>query len=245
MDLFLNTGKLGRFSARLPDHLGGNRMIGGVPAVAGKQPHGGFPAQTAIVLAQRFEQIRAQHHIAIPAAFAALHVNYVAATVYIRDLQPGEFGAPEACRIEGHEQSALKGRGRGFDETVDFLSAEDGRKMDHLLRVRRQIRTPRLLQRPDVEETDSAQMLDDGVGLKLSFAEQIRLVLADVIRPELIRRAVEVARILVDSPEISSRCAGGVVSTLEFFEHQLLEMGHRDLLVTAPYRDSETAAVHP
>ena len=114
--------------------------------------------------------------------------------------------------------------------------------MNYLLRVRRQVGAPRLLQRPDVEEPDPAQVLDDGVGLKLSFAEQIRLVLANVIRPELVGRAVEVARILVDGPEISSRCAGGVVSTLEFFEHQLLEMGHRDLLVTAPYRDLPNAA---
>ena len=80
-------------------------------------------------------------------------------------------------------------------------------------------------------------MLDNGVGLKLSFAEQIRLVLADVIRPELVGRTVEVTRIFVDGPEISARCAGGVVSTLELLEHQLLEMGHTDLLVTAPYRD--------
>jgi hypothetical protein len=180
--------------------------------------------------------------VAIPAAFAALDVNYVAAAVYIRDLQPGEFGASEACGIEGHEQSALKRRGRGFDETVNFLSAEDGRKMNHLLRVRRQVGAPRLLQRPDVEETDPTQVLDNGVGLKLSFAEQICLVLADVIRPELVGGTIEVARILVDGPEISSRCAGGVVSTLEFFEHQLLEMGHRDLLVTAPYRDLPNAA---
>ena len=43
---------------------------------------------------------------------------------------------------------------------------------------------------------------------------------------------------------ISARGAGCVVSTLEFFEHQLSKMGHRDLLVTAPYRDSARAADH-
>jgi hypothetical protein len=43
-----------------------------------------------------------------------------------------------------------------------------------------------LLQRPDVEEPDSAEMLNDGVGLELSLTEQIRLVLADMIRPELV-----------------------------------------------------------
>jgi hypothetical protein len=67
-------------------------------------------------------------------------------------------------------------------------------------------------------------VLDDGVGLKLSFAEQIRMVLADVFRPELIRRAVEVARKLGNRPEISVRSARGGVSTLEFLDHQLLQM---------------------
>jgi hypothetical protein len=44
-----------RFSAGRPDDLGGDRMIGGVPAVAGEQPHGGFTPETAPVLAQGFE----------------------------------------------------------------------------------------------------------------------------------------------------------------------------------------------
>ena len=53
----------------------------------------------------------------------------------------------------------------------------------------------------------------------------------------LVGRTVEVMRELIDSPG-----AGCVVSTLEFFEHQLSKMGHRDLLVTAPYRDSAAVA---
>jgi hypothetical protein len=149
-------------------------------------------------------------------------MNYVAAAVDICDLQPGQFGAPETCGIEGHEQSSLEGRGRGFDETVDFLPAQDGGEMDHFLWVRSQVGAPGLFQRPDVEEPDAAEMLDDGVGLQLSFAEEIRLILADVIRPELVGRAVEVTGILFDRPEISACCAGCVVSTLEFLEHQLL-----------------------
>jgi hypothetical protein len=40
-----------------------------------------------------------------------------------------------------------------------------------------------LLEWPDVEEADSAEVLDDSVGVILPFEEQIRLVLADVFRP--------------------------------------------------------------
>ena len=81
-------------------------------------------------------------------------------------------------------------------------------------------------------------MLDNRVGIELSFAEQIRLVLADVIRPELVRSAVEISREFVNGTQITARRAGRVVSTLEFLEHQLSKMGHRDLLMTAQYRDS-------
>ena len=146
--------RCGRFSAGRPDDLGGDRMIGGVPAVAGKQPHGGFPPETAPVLAQGFEQILAEHDVAIFPALAALHVDHVARTVDIGDLQAGQFGATETCGIQRHQQSALERRRGGFDKTVDFLPAENGRQMQHLLRIRRQVRAPRLLQRPDVEEPE-------------------------------------------------------------------------------------------
>jgi len=244
MDFLADTGALGRFSAGVPDDLRGNRMIGSVPAVAREQPDIGFTPQAPEVLAQGFEQIPAEHDIAIFAALAALDVDHVARTVDVGDLQAGQFGAPEACGIKRHQQSALERRGGGFDETVDFLPAEDGRQMNHLLWIGRQVRAPRLLQSLDVEETDSAEMLDNGVGLKLSFAEQIRLVMADVVRPELVGRAVEVAREFFNGTKIRAYRAGCVISTLEFLEHQLSEMGHRDLLVTAPYRDLSHAA-HP
>jgi hypothetical protein len=87
-------------------------------------------------------------------------------------------------------------------------------------------------------------MLDNRVRVELPFPEQIRLILADVIRPQLVGRTVEVSRELVYGPEINARGTGCVVSTLEFFEHQFSKMGHRDLLVTATYRDSAPAADH-
>src|SRR5258708_37244106 len=41
MNFLADAGALGRFFAGSPDDLGGNRMIGGVPAVVGGQPRGG------------------------------------------------------------------------------------------------------------------------------------------------------------------------------------------------------------
>src|ERR1700720_919045 len=47
MDFLTDAGALGRVSAGQPDDLGADRMIGGVPAVAGEQPDGGFSPQGA------------------------------------------------------------------------------------------------------------------------------------------------------------------------------------------------------
>ena len=84
-------------------------------------------------------------------------------------------------------------------------------------------------------------MLDNGVGVILPFTEQICLVLADVIWSQLVGTTVELSRKLVNGSEISADGAGSVISTLEFLEHHLSKMGHRDLLVTAPYRDLSDA----
>src|SRR5579872_5148425 len=109
-------------------------MIGSVPTVAGEQPDGGFTPETAPVLTQSFQQILTEHDIAIFAALATLHMDYVAGTVDIRDLEMSQFGTTETSGIKRHEQSALERSGSGFDETVDFLPAENGRQMQHLLR---------------------------------------------------------------------------------------------------------------
>src|ERR1039457_4889277 len=102
--------------------------------------------------------------------------------------------------------------------------------MNHFLWIGRQVRAPRLLQRLDVEETDPAEMLNDRIGLELSLAEKIRLIVTNMIRPELVGRAVEVTRELLNGAEICAYRAGCVIATLEFLEHQLSKMGHRDLL---------------
>src|ERR1019366_8579972 len=101
--------------------------------------------ETVPVLAQGFEQILAEHDIAILAALSTLHVDHVARTIDIRDLQAGQFGTTEPCGIKRHQQRALERRGRRFDEVVYFLPAENGWQMQYLLRIRRQVRAPRLL----------------------------------------------------------------------------------------------------
>src|SRR5260370_38852476 len=59
----------------------------------------------------------------------------------------------------------------------------------------------------------------------------IRLVLADVLRSELIRRAPKVTREIFDRLDVAVYGSLCVLTTLEFFEHHFAKVGHR----LAPY----------
>jgi hypothetical protein len=58
----------------------------------------------------------------------------------------------------------------------------------------------------------------------------MRLVLADVFRPELVRRSVEKRREIADDPDVGFWGTMGIVTSLEFFQRFLPTLGHRDLL---------------
>jgi len=70
-----------------------------------------------------FEQLGAEQHIAVFAAFAALEVNHHALTVDVANFQTREFGTPESSGIESHQQSAMEGRASRIDESRHFLLA--------------------------------------------------------------------------------------------------------------------------
>src|SRR5580658_5851136 len=78
-----------------PGDLGGDGITCRVPAVAGKQPLPGLAPEAAPVDAQLFEQLRAEHDIAVLAALALPDMNDHPLAVDVADLQVGRFCA--AC----------------------------------------------------------------------------------------------------------------------------------------------------
>src|SRR5271169_1674442 len=63
------------------------------------------------------------------------------------------------------------------------------------------------------------------------LAEQIGLVMADVLRTELVGRALEVTREIVYGLQVDAGCSPSVITTIEFLEHHFAKMGHR----SSPY----------
>ena len=73
--LMLKTCAFGRLLTGGPEHLDGDRMTRRMPSVAGKQPVGRLASEAAPIHAQRIQQRRTQHHIAVLAPLAAADVN--------------------------------------------------------------------------------------------------------------------------------------------------------------------------
>src|SRR5277367_2486367 len=86
-------GAFGGVLAGIPEHLGGDRMTRSVPAVAGKEPLLRLAPEAAPVDAQRIEQLRAEHDIAVPGSLASPDMNHHPLAVDVSDLQVGRFRA--------------------------------------------------------------------------------------------------------------------------------------------------------
>src|SRR5216684_2060067 len=107
------------------DHLGSDGAIAGMAALARKQPYAGLSSQPVPVSPEFVEQLWAEQHIAVLAAFATLDVNHHALTVDVANFQTREFGTPESGGVECHQQSAMQRRASRIDESRDFFLAEN------------------------------------------------------------------------------------------------------------------------
>src|SRR6478672_3833899 len=220
----LLVGKPGTLGGRLagrPQNLGCHGSIPCVPRISGKQPHFWLVLECAPVVAQSIEQPGAEHHIAIPVALATVDVNDHAPAVDILDLQMRRFRPPCTCAIEGHQHRAVKGAVGSIDQAGDLFRTEDVWQSNDPSRIWRLGHAPVLLQYLDIEEPESSQTLNDGVRVELQLAEQHRLILADMLRTELIRTSMKVSAEVLDSMDIGTDRVGREVATLQLLNHEL------------------------
>src|ERR1700720_4819412 len=188
---FLDARLLGGFLASVPDHLGGDRCITGMPAVAWKQPCAWLVPQSAPVLTQYLEQFWAEHHISVFASLAALDVNHHAFAIDVADFQVGQFSTSYSGGVERHQQSAMIRSQSCVNESRDFFPTEDRRKVKPFFRIGRLGDAPGFLESFDVEESESCQSLRNRARRQLALLEQLGLIFTNVFRTQTIWRALE------------------------------------------------------
>ena len=216
---FLESGATSSSLTGMVDRLGSDGPITGVSVPARKQPHTALSSQAAPVLAQFYEQLGAEQHISVSAAFATLNVNHHALAVDIADFQAREFGTPESGGIERHEQSAMQGRLGRINEPGNFFLAENRWQVNNFLRVGSLFDAPGSLESLGVEESQSREALRHRVRRELPFLEQRRLIFTNVSGAQTIRRTVEVSREIFDTAKVAIDGSLGVITTLEFLQH--------------------------
>ena len=218
--LFPDSRAFGGFAASVPDDLGADGILGGgMPAAAREQPLGRFPAQPAKMLPEFFEQVRAEHYIAVFASLAAPNVDHHPLAVDIADLQIRQLGPSHTGGIQRHQDRAVKRDQRRFDQARHFFLTEDYGQVKPFLRIGSFFHAPRLLECLDEEETQGANALIHRVVGQLAITEQMGDVGANLFWAELVGWALKIAGKILDGADVGPGGTLGVITTLEFLEH--------------------------
>src|SRR5216683_7392453 len=155
--LFLEARSLGGFFASVPDHLGIDRGITGMPAVTWKQPYAGLSPQAAPVSLEFVEQLWAEQNIAVFATFTALDVDHHALAVHVADFQVCQFSASYSGGVERHQQGAMEGSAGRLNELSNFFLAEDRWQVMRPFRIGSVGDAPGSLERLTVKEPQGCQ----------------------------------------------------------------------------------------
>src|SRR5436853_5861309 len=169
--------------------------------------------------AQFFEQDGAEHHVAVLVTLAVLNVHDHAPAIDVADLEARELGAAHAGAVEGHQNGAVEGSRRSLDELCYFFLTENRGQAIALLGIGSFGNAPGPLERLDVKEAQGAEMVGHRTGSQFVPGEELRLVLADVLRSKAIGRAVEVLGEPLDEANVTPRGSLRIMTTLEFFQH--------------------------
>jgi hypothetical protein len=136
------------------------------------------------------------------------------------------ISARHAGSVRHHQQSALKQAAAGVDQPCDFFLAEDVGQLLPRLGIGQILAELMATKRADEEEPQCGHVVLYGSRAELKLREQIGLVAAQMIRTELVRRLVEVFGEPLNETQITPRCAGRVVATLELLEHHFAKTSH-------------------
>src|SRR5271166_6640204 len=235
MDVFLlQASASSGLAAGVVNGLGGDRMIRCMAESPREQPLGRLALESSPILAQGIQQLGAEHDVTILASLAPLNVDDHPLAINIADLQARQFGTPHPGGIERHQHDAMKVSQGRVDQPSHLLLTENDRQLQHFLGIRSFGHAPGPFEGLDVEEAQSRQPLVHRIWRQLPLLEQCGLVLANVLRTQLIGGTVEVPGEVFDGANVTIDGGLRVVTTLKFFEHDLAKMGHREILLSLP-----------
>src|SRR5512146_6425 len=125
----------------------------------------------------------AEHDIAVLPSFAVLNVHDHSSAIDIADFQARELGAARTGAVQGHQNGAIERSRCSIDELCYFSLTENSGQAIALLGIGSVGDAPGPLERLDVEEAQSAEMVGHRTGSQFADGKELRLVFPDVPRP--------------------------------------------------------------
>ena len=101
--------------------------------------------------------------------FTLIHADHHALAINIGGLEVHDFRHAQPGRIRGHQDGALLETGDRLEEGGDLLQAQDDRQSERLLRQRKLLVAPGLLERHAVEEAQCADRWTEAAGGQLAL----------------------------------------------------------------------------
>jgi len=187
--------------------------------VTGKQPD--LRTSRPPVRAQFLQQPRRQHHVAVLAALALIDPKHHALAVDVGDLQVRGLGYPQPRCIGRHQNGPMLQAVDRLEEVHHLLGAEDHRQLERLLGHRDLVRRPGPLERHLVQEAQGRDGNADAARRELAVFDEMNLVLADLLRAQLVRPAIEVTSERRDLLQVRLLRVLGEVANAHVFEHPL------------------------
>src|SRR5260370_21171720 len=229
-ELLLNAGAGGRRTADVPYGLVGDGPLGAaITYLAGKQIDAGL--LPAPVVAQGFQQLRRQRHVAIAQALAPVDVDDHALAVDVAHLQQRRLGAAHAGGIEQHQEHAMHAVRSRLDQPRHLVLAEYGWQGARLL-GKRQIVESQIapLQRLLVKKPQSRDVVLHRAERKRPLVKQVKLIAAQFFATHLFGRTVKVLGKLLHGTDVAADRISGIVAPPEIVQHAVTEWGHTFLL---------------
>src|SRR6202522_4054448 len=125
-------------SARLPDHLGVDWLIG-APVLYGSGKKVYVRPHPAPIFLQGFPQFRIEGNIPVARSFAVADVNHHLRTVDVADFEIADLGAAHAGCVKSHQDGAVKQITGGREQPGSLILCQDRGKTTGSLRVRNRV----------------------------------------------------------------------------------------------------------
>ena len=172
--------------------------------------------------AQQLEQLRGEHHVAVPLPLALLDPKRHALAVDIGHLEVRDLGHPQACAVGDAERGFVLEAGRGFEETRHFLLAQHHRRLARPLHRRQMPDEVGPFERDLEEEPQRRARRVDAPRADLMLGE-MQLISTKVLARGGIRRTAEKGREVPHVPDVVPLGVFGEPTRRHIVDHALAQ----------------------